>query len=129
MGSQVNVAQKLLESLLTLRPEETREDIGALVRLHQVRDSLTVFENGWNFLYDDRNKTSLPDRSTWLLRQILDNECLRDYFTLRGLDAELKWRANVVQDFRDRVNRFLEHIRLLYISHQASLPKEQISSA
>jgi hypothetical protein len=68
VASQVKVAQQLLEGLFMLHPEETIEDVVPLVRLHQVRDNPAIIDNGWNFLHDDRNKSSLPDQSNWLLR-------------------------------------------------------------
>lgn len=113
VASQVKVAQLLLEGLFMLHPEEKREDIVPPIRLHLVRDDPTVVDNGWNFLHDDRNRNSLPNQSTWLLRRVLDNEWLRDDFTLTGWDKEPKWRANKVQEYKSRVNRFLEHLLLL----------------
>lgn len=78
--AQVVVAQRLLEEIIMLHPEENREYMVPLLHLHNIRDNPTVIDNGWNVLQSNRNKASLPDGSTWMLRRVFDNESLRDEF-------------------------------------------------
>ena len=59
---------------MMLHHEEKREDVVLLLHLYNIRDNPTVIDNGWNFLQDNRNKASLPNGSTWMLRRVLDNE-------------------------------------------------------
>jgi hypothetical protein len=53
---------------MMLHPEENREDVVPLLHLYNIWDNPTVIDNSWNFLQDNRNKASLPDGSTWMLR-------------------------------------------------------------
>ncbi|GAB7336620.1 hypothetical protein MBLNU13_g10315t1 [Cladosporium sp. NU13] len=111
--AQVVVAQRLLEEIIMLHPEENREDVVPPLHLHTVRDNPTVTDNSWNFLQDNRNKASLPDRSTWMLRRVLDNEWLRDEFVSTDTYSKVEWKPKALQGYRRQVDCFLEHLLLL----------------
>jgi hypothetical protein len=44
--AQVVVTQRLLEEIIMLHPEESREDVVLLLHLHNIRDNPTVIDNG-----------------------------------------------------------------------------------
>lgn len=111
--AQVVVAQRLLEKIMMLHPEENREDVVPLLHLHNIRDNPTVIDNGWNFLQDNRNKASLPDGSTWMLRRVLDKEWLREDLVSTDAQSKVEWKPKALQEYRRQVNRFLEHLLLL----------------
>jgi hypothetical protein len=98
---------------MMLHPEENREDVVPLLHLYNIWDNPTVIDNSWNFLQDNRNKASLPDGSTWMLRRVLDNEWLRDEFVSTDTQSKVEWKPKAIQGYRRLVNCFLEYLLLL----------------
>ncbi|KAJ9666405.1 hypothetical protein H2201_003593 [Coniosporium apollinis] len=56
---QVQLAQKQLEELLLLHPEEKREEVVPTFYLHRLQDDYSNNKKGWNFLKDARNSDQL----------------------------------------------------------------------
>jgi hypothetical protein len=56
---QVDKAQKELEGLLLLHPDEARDDIVPQVCLYRLQDNHSNEKKGWNFLQDQRNADQL----------------------------------------------------------------------
>jgi hypothetical protein len=76
---QVNKAQKELEDLLLLHPDEARDDVVPQVLLYRLQDNHSNEKKGWNFLQDQRNADQLQQGGErWLLDRILDNDWIRD---------------------------------------------------
>ncbi|KAF3029564.1 hypothetical protein E8E12_000837, partial [Didymella heteroderae] len=59
VASQVESAQRDLEDLLLLHPEERRDEVVPSVALHRLKEDHSNSEKGWNFLEDDRNSDQL----------------------------------------------------------------------
>jgi hypothetical protein len=60
---QVNKAQKELEGLLLLHPDEARGDVVPQVLLYRLHDNHSNEKKGWNFLQDQRNADQLQQGS------------------------------------------------------------------
>lgn len=59
VAAQLRHAQRDLQDLLLLHPEESREDVVPTLYLHRLRDDYSNSQVSWNFLQDPRNKEQL----------------------------------------------------------------------
>jgi hypothetical protein len=111
--TQVQKAQQLLEKLFLLSVDEQRADTVPTLALGRIRDNPTNIENGWNFLKDKRNQGILPQRDTWLLQRVLQDDRLRDEFCSLDNQQRVVWEPRVIQSYLRQVDAFLESLLLL----------------
>jgi hypothetical protein len=111
---QVDKAQKELENLLLLHPDEARDDVVPQVLLYRLQDNHSNEKKGWNFLQDQRNADQLQQGGKrWLLDRVLENDWLRDEMLTMSLESQLHWKKKAVQAYFDKVDAFLERLLLL----------------
>jgi hypothetical protein len=112
--TQVSNAQRKLEDLLILHPDEQREEMGIAFQMHRLVDNAAESARGWNFLQDSRNvRGELPDRKDWILNRIIENDWLRDEFLDRDTTGKVVWNQRAVRTYGDKINDFLKHLLLL----------------
>jgi hypothetical protein len=111
---QVDKAQKELEGLLLLHPDEARDDVVPQVLLYQLQDNHSNGKKGWNFLQDQRNMDQLQQGGhKWLLNRVLENDWLRDEMLAIRPRSQIQWKKKAVQAYFDKVDAFLEQLLLL----------------
>jgi hypothetical protein len=111
---QVDKAQKELEGLLLLHPDEARDDVVPQVLLYRLQDNHSNEKKGWNFLQDQRNAGQLQQGGDrWLLDRVLENDWLRDEMLAISPESQLQWKKKAVQTYFDKVDQFLERLLLL----------------
>jgi hypothetical protein len=111
---QVDKAQKELEGLLLLHPDEARDDVVPPVLLYRLQDNHSNEKKGWNFLQDQRNADQLQQGGDrWLLDRVLENDWLRDEMLAISPESQLQWKKKAVQAYFDKVDQFLERLLLL----------------
>jgi hypothetical protein len=111
---QVRKAQKELESLLLLHPEENRDDVVPSFFLHRLQDDHGNSQKGWNFFKDMRNTDQLQDGGErWLLDRVLENDWLRDEMLHVTKESQIRWKVKAVQTYFAQVDQFLERMLLL----------------
>jgi hypothetical protein len=111
---QVDKAQKELEGLLLLHPDEARDDVVPQVLLYRLHDNHSNEKKGWNFLQDQRNADQLQQGGNrWLLDRVLENDWLRDEMLAMSPESQLQWKKKAVQAYFDKVDAFLERLLLL----------------
>ncbi|KAI1663260.1 DUF3505 domain containing protein [Pyrenophora tritici-repentis] len=111
---EVNKAQKELEGLFLLHPDEARDDVVPQVLLYRLQDNHSNEKKGWNFLQDQRNADHLDQGGErWLLDRVLENDWLRDEMLTISPESQLQWKKKAVQAYFDKVDKFLERLLLL----------------
>jgi hypothetical protein len=113
VASQVERAQRDLEDLLLLHPEERRDEVVPSVALHRLKDDHSNNEKGWNFLQDDRNSDQLRGGSDWLFNRVLDNDWLSDEMLSLTQEHQVVWKTDAVQAYFWKIDQFLEQMLLL----------------
>ncbi|KAF3031497.1 hypothetical protein E8E11_000866 [Didymella keratinophila] len=113
VASQVKRAQRDLEDLLLLHPEECRDEVVPRVALHRLKDDPSNSQKGWNFLQDPRNADQLRSGDDWLFNRVLDNDWLRDEMLSLTEEQQVNWKKNAVQAYFSKLDNFLEQILLL----------------
>tara|TARA_R110002003_G_scaffold3278_1_gene25047 strand:- start:168 stop:1271 length:1104 start_codon:yes stop_codon:yes gene_type:complete len=113
VSSLVARAQRDLEDLLLLHPEERREDVVPVVTLHRLTDDHSNGQKGWNFLKDPRNADQLRDGDDWLFNRVLDNDWLRDEMLSLTQEDQVVWKKKAVQAYFTKRDQFLEQLLLL----------------
>lgn len=114
VASQVEQAQKELEQLLLLHPDEERDNLGISFKMHRLIDNASEICVGWNFLQDERNMHGdLPDRSDWLLERVARQDWLRDEFIDLDQDRKVTWNQTAVLKYKKSVDSFLRRLFLL----------------
>jgi hypothetical protein len=111
--SLVARAQRDLEDLLLLHPEERREDVVPTVTLHRLTDDHSNSQKGWSFLKDSRNADQLREGHDWLFNRVLDNDWLRDEMWSLTLEHQVVWKRKAVQTYFTKRDQFLEQLLLL----------------
>jgi hypothetical protein len=111
--SMVARAQRDLEDLLLLHPEERREDVVPTVTLHRLTDDHSNSQKGWSFLKDSRNPDQLREGHDWLFNRVLDNDWLRDEMLSLTLEHQVVWKRKAVQTYFTKRDQFLEQLLLL----------------
>jgi hypothetical protein len=111
---QVDKAQKELDGLLLLHPDEARDDAVPQVLLYQLQDNHSNEKKGWNFLQDQRNADQLQQGGhKWLLNRVLENNWLRDEMLAISPGSQIQWKKKAVRAYFDKVDAFLERLLLL----------------
>ncbi|KAF3031175.1 hypothetical protein E8E12_000438 [Didymella heteroderae] len=113
VASQVKRAQRDLEDLLLLHPEECRDEVVPRVALHRLKDDHSNSQKGWNFLQDPRNADQLRSGDDWLFNRVLDNDSLRDEMLSLTEEQQVNWKKNAVQAYFSKLDNFLEQMLLL----------------
>lgn len=117
VATQVQLAQRDLNELLLLHPDETRHETVPALRLYKLEDNHADNSCGWSFLKDPRNADTLTcgkhggDR--WLLDRVLGNDWLSDEFVVLSGGHRLSWQKKRVQQYFQDVDLFLERMLLL----------------
>jgi hypothetical protein len=110
---QVEEAQRYLEDLLLLHPEECRQDVVPSVALHRLKDDHSNSQKGWNFLKDPRNAEQLQVGDDWLFNRVLDNHWLKDEMVSLTQEDQVVWKKKAVQAYFAKHDQFLEQMLLL----------------
>jgi len=109
----VERAQRALEDLLLLHPEERREGVVPSVSLHRLKDDHSNNQKGWNFLEDPRIADQLRDGDDWLFNRVLDNDWLKDEMLCLTQEEQVVWNKKAVQAYVSKLDQFLKQMLLL----------------
>ena len=124
---EIDLAQVELEQLFLLHEEEVREEVIPPLKLHELLDDPTNNRRGWSFLEDPRNRAALSTTTIsgehvvrggerWLLDRVLGLGWLREEFLearMVGTDQKVLWHEGVVEQYLQRVEKFLQRLLLL----------------
>jgi hypothetical protein len=117
VATQVRLAQKDLDKLLMLHPEERRCDVVPLLRLYKLEDNHANNQSGWSFLKDVRNTEALHTSGSgagrWLMNRVIRHEWLSDEFLSLPKPDQIKWRIKRVEQYFQDVDLFLKRLLLL----------------
>jgi hypothetical protein len=117
VATQVNLAQRDLEGLLTLHEEESRREVVPLLQLYKLEDNHANNQGGWSFLNDTRNAGALrcgkSGAGQWLMDRVIENEWLSDEFLYLGKNSQIQWQKKRVEEYFQEVELFLERLLLL----------------
>lgn len=84
IATQVNLAQRDLNELLMLHPDERRCEVIPLLRLYKLEDNHANNQGSWSFLKDLRNADALQcgksGAGQWLIDRVIKHEWLSDEF-------------------------------------------------
>jgi hypothetical protein len=117
VATQVKLAQRYLNELLMLHPEERRSEAIPFLRLYKMEDNHANNQGEWSFLKDLRNAEILQcgksGAGQWLMDPIIEHEWLSfEFLSLAKCGRIKRQRKRVEQYFRD-VDSFLERLLLL----------------
>jgi hypothetical protein len=122
VAAQVQLAQKELNALLMLHPEESRSEVIPPLWMYKLEDNHANNQAGWSFLKDARNAEVLKcggnGAGRWLLDRVIEHEWLSDEFLDLVDRHKVKWRRKRVERYFRDVDLFLE--RLLLLVHVTS---------
>lgn len=117
VATQVKLAQRDLDELLILHPEERRSEVIPPLRLYKLEDNHANNEAGWSFLKDVRNAEALQHNTSgagrWLKDRVIRHEWLSDEFLSLAKSDRIKWRRKRVEQYFQDVDLFLERLLLL----------------
>ncbi|KAF2844383.1 hypothetical protein T440DRAFT_484227 [Plenodomus tracheiphilus IPT5] len=117
VATQVKLAQRDLNELLMLHPEERRCEAIPLLRLYKMEDNHANNQGGWSFLKDPRNAEILQcgksGAGQWLMDRIIEHEWLSDEFLSLAKSGRIKWQRKRVEQYFHDVDSFLEKLLLL----------------
>lgn len=95
-----------------MNPEESRENVGPLLNLRDIKDDLTISEPGWNFSKYPRN-TALHGLERLLLNRVANTDWLQDEFLVKLKSPAAKWNRKAAEHYLQQVNNFLHRLLLL----------------
>jgi hypothetical protein len=117
VATQVKLAQRDLNELLMLHPEERRCEAIPHLRLYKMEDNHANNQGEWSFLKDLRNaeilQCGMSGAGQWLMDRIIEHEWLSDVFFSLAKCGRIKWQRKRVEQYFQDVDSFLERLLLL----------------
>jgi hypothetical protein len=117
VATQVRLAQRDLDELLMLHPEEHRCDVVPLLWLYKLEDNHANNQAGRSFLRDVRNAEALQSSKggagRWLIDRVISHKWLSNEFLSLSKPDQIKWQKKRVEQYFQDVDLFLERLLLL----------------